>query len=193
MRVGRRAGEARMTVTTAPDPDPYSVPGNTRAVAFARFAAPHLRGKLLDVGCGAASVPLYLALHPLELITGLDPEPADHPFTFHQGTAEFLPFPAASFDTVVCAAALDHLPHASHVGDALREIRRVLRPGGRFVSWETTVPIGEPGDEHHLFRFTDGWLFNRFCDFFDPAVIEWQRVGMRRGCAEVFSVWESQV
>lgn len=180
-------------MTTTLDPETYSIPGNARAAVFAQFAAPHLRGRLLDVGCGAAPVPLYLALHPLELITGLDPEPAEHPFSFHLGHAEQMPFPSGSFDTVVCATALDHLPHASYVSDALKEIRRVLRPGGRFISWETTLPLGQAqdGDEHHRFRFTDDWLFSRFCDFFAPVAIEWRREGMRYGCAEVFSVWET--
>lgn len=179
--------------TLAPvDPDSYSVPGNPRALAFARFASPHLRGHLLDVGCGRAHVPLYLAQHPLELITGVDPEESEHPFRFHVGRAEALLLPAAAYDTVVCATALDHLSHPSYLGDALREIRRVLKPGGRFISWETTAPIGESGgDEHHVFRFTDDLLFTRFCDFFNPVVIEWHRVWLRAGYAEVFSVWET--
>jgi len=42
---------------------------------------------------------------------------------------EHLPFPDHSFDSVFCANALDHMSSPCR---SLREIRRVLRPGGRF-------------------------------------------------------------
>jgi len=44
--------------------------------------------------------------------------------------AEQLPFPDGSFDLVVGHAVLHHLPDVER---ALREVLRVLRPGGRFV------------------------------------------------------------
>ena len=174
-------------------PQDYSVVGNERAERFALFAAAFLRGHILDVGCGAAAVPVYLQsrMHAPQTITGIDPIPAEHPFTFRQAMAEQLPFVPNRFDTVVCATTLDHLAHPSHVPLALREIRRVLKPGGRFVSWETTVPLGDDGaDAQHQFRFTNDWLFHRFADFFRPVVMEWHHAGMRKGCAEVFGVWE---
>lgn len=43
---------------------------------------------------------------------------------------EQLPFPAASFDYVICNHVLEHV---SSVAQALAEVARVLRPGGRFV------------------------------------------------------------
>jgi 2-polyprenyl-3-methyl-5-hydroxy-6-metoxy-1,4-benzoquinol methylase len=44
--------------------------------------------------------------------------------------SEPLPFPASSFDVVVCTEVLEHLRFP---GQALAEIRRVLRPEGRLV------------------------------------------------------------
>jgi|LNFM01.1.fsa_nt_gb SAM-dependent methyltransferase len=41
-----------------------------------------------------------------------------------------LPFPDASFDTVCFVACINHIPERS---EALKEARRVLRPGGRIV------------------------------------------------------------
>ena len=41
-----------------------------------------------------------------------------------------LPFPDASFDTVSFVACINHIPERS---EALKEARRVLRPGGRIV------------------------------------------------------------
>lgn len=50
--------------------------------------------------------------------------------------AEQLPFPDQSFQYVTCMEVLEHLP-AVHRAMTLREIRRVLRPGGRLI---LTVP-----------------------------------------------------
>lgn len=51
----------------------------------------------------------------------------------HLGSAEALPFPAESFDAVVATLVLCSVDDADRV---LREVRRVLRPGGRFLFLE---------------------------------------------------------
>jgi SAM-dependent methyltransferase len=53
---------------------------------------------------------------------------------------ERLPFPAATFDLVVGHAVLHHIPD---VPAALREVLRVLRPGGRFVFAGEPTRIGD--------------------------------------------------
>ena len=78
-----------------------------------------------------------------------------------------LPFPDDSFDQALLVSTLEHigadnarygLPSETDPSsrvDALRELGRVLRPGGRLL---VTVPLGEPGD-HGWFRLddVDGW------------------------------------
>jgi ubiquinone/menaquinone biosynthesis C-methylase UbiE len=47
-----------------------------------------------------------------------------------RGDAERLPFPDETFDVVTCCHSFHHYPHQAH---AVREFRRVLRPGGLLV------------------------------------------------------------
>lgn len=49
---------------------------------------------------------------------------------FVEGQLPQLPFPDASFDTVMCIGVLAYLEHPP---DGMREIRRVLRPGGAAI------------------------------------------------------------
>ena len=52
---------------------------------------------------------------------------------FRLGSAEQLPFPDASFDAYTIAFGIRNV---THIDQALREARRVLRPGGRFLCLE---------------------------------------------------------
>lgn len=102
----------------------------------------HVRApRVLDVATGTGRVPLALLEAPTfnGRVIGVEPAPrmltgaADklrpfhHRAAFVQGTAVPLPFPDASFDAVTCLEALEFLPSDS---DAMREMVRVLRPGG---------------------------------------------------------------
>ena len=76
--------------------------------------------------------------------------PADHPATAVQGDALSLPFDDGTFDRVIASEVLEHIPDDSA---AMRELARVLRPGG---SMAVTVPRCGPevvnwalSDEYH--------------------------------------------
>jgi SAM-dependent methyltransferase len=134
---------------------------------FGGFVAPYLDGIILDIGCGPYAVPLYLQEYPTDHIYGIDPiEPFErHPFTFVRGVAEWLPFPDRSFDVVIAATSLDH---SLSLDRALSEIRRVIKPGGRFLVWDGFVkgsprydpsnPDLAPVDDFHFFHFDEGWF-----------------------------------
>jgi SAM-dependent methyltransferase len=73
------------------------------------------------------------------------------------GDLRALPFPDASFDVLLCVSTIEHVGHdnrvygagderdATGITDALREVRRVLAPGGRAL---ITVPTG--AEEDHV-------------------------------------------
>jgi SAM-dependent methyltransferase len=96
-----------------------------------------LRGRqILDVGCGSGHIAAALAelagpdgrvvavdLRDERVVTG------GYEFRRVDGTA--LPFPDASFDVVVSNHVIEHVGVPTDQLLHLREIRRVLRPGGR--------------------------------------------------------------
>ncbi|HVA11799.1 MAG TPA: class I SAM-dependent methyltransferase [Stellaceae bacterium] len=116
---------------------------------------------VLDVGCGDGALVCAAASRGAEA-TGVDPDPAmlaaartradkdGITAAFLEGRIERLPFPDAAFDVVVSITVLCFVPDASV---AMREMARVLRPGGRLV-------LGELGrwSLWALIRRLRGWL-----------------------------------
>lgn len=101
--------------------------------------------RLLDVGCGTGTFAGMLAATSLRAeVVGLDYSPAmcqvasakarevglRERARFVTGDSEHLPFADASFDFVTCGNSFHHYPHQENV---VAEVRRVLRPGGRFM------------------------------------------------------------
>src|SRR5207245_7720927 len=90
---------------------------------------------VLDLGCGRGGV-VELFWRNVKLAAGLDPDVSSlaehraHNMPVVRGRGEQLPFAGESFDLVVCIWVLEHLRSPEAV---LREVRRVLRPGGHFV------------------------------------------------------------
>jgi ubiquinone/menaquinone biosynthesis C-methylase UbiE len=100
--------------------------------------------RVLDVGCGSGAVTREIARRVGSggRAVGLDPSPAllavardlahetglDDRVEFREGNALRLPFPDGSFDAVVCATVLSHVPKGEA---AVPELVRVLRSGGR--------------------------------------------------------------
>jgi SAM-dependent methyltransferase len=120
------------------------------------------RGKrILEVGCGRGGGAAWMARHlGAEQVVGVDLSEqniasARQAFvlpglSFQPGDAEALPFPEGSFDLVVNVESSHCYPDYPAF---LREVRRVLRPGGvlstsdfrqqdRLLSWEEEVRSG---------------------------------------------------
>lgn len=96
---------------------------------------------LLDIGCNVGELLAYCGeVYPGIRLSGVEINPEafakarqNLPHAVIKGAgAEKLSFPDASFDCVTCIEVLEHIP-AELRQQALSEMRRVLRPGGRLV------------------------------------------------------------
>ena len=113
--------------------------------------------RMLDVGCGTGHTALALAAAGIDT-TGLDltqemlekgralAEQRGLDMAFHQGDAEALPYPNASFDAASSRFAAHHFPDPRR---ALSEILRVLRPNGTFLLSDI-VSYDEPSADTFL-------------------------------------------
>lgn len=126
-----------------------------------KWLRPH--GQLLDIGCGRGGAVEQLS-HPLEKVFGVDPDWQslyEHRLAIQRAQAlTQLPFAASSFDVVLASWLLEHWQHPLA---ELREIRRVLRPGGVLI-------FLTPNRYHPLIRLNQilsrlqsiqRWLVNR--------------------------------
>jgi ubiquinone/menaquinone biosynthesis C-methylase UbiE len=138
---------------------------------------------VLDVGCGAGGMSVLLAeaVGPGGAVTAVDPTPESLEtvrrlaaergvagrMTAQEASLDELPFPDASFDLVWCSRVVHGRPDQLL---AARELRRVLKPGGRLALREGGLQprflpqdtgLTEPGLEERLaalqLRWFAGW------------------------------------
>ncbi len=145
------------------------------AVPYRREVLQQARGEVLEIGFGSGlNLPYYPAhvrkLHTVDVNAGMNPlarkNLARSPIavSYHILDAEQLPFPDASFDTVVSSWTLCSIPR---VDQALAEVYRVLRPQGRFLFVEhgLSPDAGVQKWQHRLTPLqkvmADGCHFNR--------------------------------
>ncbi|XXD11132.1 class I SAM-dependent methyltransferase [Klebsiella sp. R445] len=107
---------------------------------------------VLDMGCGAghasfaaagqvAKVTAYdLSSQMLEVVTQAAQDKGLSNVVTQQGYAEALPFADASFEVVISRYSAHHW---HDVGQALREVKRVLKPGGVVIMMDVMSP-GHP-------------------------------------------------
>ncbi len=148
--------------------------------------------RVLDAGCGSGQFAIALAERGAR-VTGIDLSPemirrardhaADHGFgddiEWRTGDVKHLSDPLAVFDAVYARVLFQFL---ADIPATLRELRRVLKPGGRLLasvpgalspiyraSWMRHLPGGDPGHNYLLpweldyllqeygWRILDGW------------------------------------
>jgi SAM-dependent methyltransferase len=132
------------------------------AAELVKFAQVRPGQKVLDVACGTGVVAVTAARRGAEA-RGLDLSPvllerarhnarvAEVDVEFVEGDAEALPYPDASFDVVL--SQFGHI-FAPRPAVALKEMLRVLKPGGR-IAFSTWPPEHFTG---RMFTFIAGYL-----------------------------------
>jgi ubiquinone/menaquinone biosynthesis C-methylase UbiE len=107
------------------------------------FLGPVAGRRILEVGCGAAQCARWLATQGADVVgfdlsarqlahaRRIDEELGGTPLRLVQADATVLPFADASFDAA--CSAYGAVPFVADSAAVMREVSRVLRPGGRWV------------------------------------------------------------
>jgi ubiquinone/menaquinone biosynthesis C-methylase UbiE len=142
----------------------FRVLGGRKHEAFRRHIVElaALRGneRLLDAGCGTGLMVRHIALqHPACRLHGIDLSPnviaVAHKSTAQRGlepdlrvgSITDLPYPDGAFDVVITNIMYHHLDMVEK-RQAVAEIARVLRPGGRYVAAEFGPRASNPVERH---------------------------------------------
>jgi ubiquinone/menaquinone biosynthesis C-methylase UbiE len=114
--------------------------------------------RVLDVGCGTGTLAIAAKKHvgPSGTVTGVDPAAemieraiakarrSGADVAFRTAAAEDLPYANGTFDVVLSSLMLHHLP--SEIRRAgVKEMRRVLKPGGRLLAIDFGPRSGKRG------------------------------------------------
>jgi ubiquinone/menaquinone biosynthesis C-methylase UbiE len=114
---------------------------NKNLAAYRERVVPEATGRVLEIGIGSGlNLPLY-SPKTVQQVIGLEPSPKllemagrverrGLSVDLVEGSAEEIPLENASVDTVVTTWTLCTIPDAA---SALRQMRRVLKPGGRLL------------------------------------------------------------
>jgi ubiquinone/menaquinone biosynthesis C-methylase UbiE len=163
-----------------PQHEQWQLRGNA-AELYERYVVPYLLGpwalglvelaalqsgeRVLDLACGTGVVARLAAAQvgPTGHVTGLDlnagmlavarslPPPPGTSITWVEGSAVAMDLPDAAFDVIVCQQGLQFFPDQP---TALREMHRVLVPGGRMLLsvWKSAGPyniaVGDALERH---------------------------------------------
>jgi SAM-dependent methyltransferase len=112
--------------------------------------------RVIDLGCGSGrSVDQFRAVNPSIEWVGLDIQGSAEVRARIRNDAQFfsfngvnIPFDSDAFDLVYSKQVLEHVRHPQHL---LREVRRILRPGGYFVGSTSCL---EPYHSRSLWNYT---------------------------------------
>jgi SAM-dependent methyltransferase len=162
------------TTEITSDQIPSDNPIHQRLLKAYVAAAELVKGELLEVGCGEGrgidlmlpNVSRYAAIDKIaEVIAGLRKK---YPTSeFHADHLPPLrPFPDSSFDTVITFQVIEHIENDSFF---LKEIFRVLRPGGIALITTPNRPMSLSRNPWHIREYTADEL-TTLCKKYFPSV-----------------------
>jgi ubiquinone/menaquinone biosynthesis C-methylase UbiE len=129
--------------------------------------------RVLEVGCGSGCLLLELKPRVAEIV-GVDfaQDMLRHldgtGVETHCSEAQDLPFPSASFDKVYCHGVVQYFPDEAYATEAVLEMLRVCRPGGRVLVGDVINGLLEHDyrraalQAHHRGIARLRWLLMRF-------------------------------
>jgi len=138
--------------------------------------------RVLDVGCGTGFFTRVMAEAVTPGGTALGMDPSREAIsrakrltrlancTFSKGMAEALDAPDGSYDVVVSSLMIHHLPETLRP-QAIREMFRVVRPGGRVLIADFRPPTSRIG-RHLIGRVTTPAMKNNPVHLLEPMVRE---------------------
>jgi SAM-dependent methyltransferase len=112
--------------------------------------------RVLDVGSGVKPYFPFFEPYASEFVSVDIANPAAD----LEGAVEDLPVPDGSFDVVICNQVLEH---SADPAQAVRELRRVVAPGGRVLASTHGVQVYHPAPDD-LWRWTHAGLERLFAD-----------------------------
>lgn len=127
-----------------------------RSLLAYHAAAARIGGDVLEIGTGAGYGIEVVAPRARRFVT-VDkhvPDPAllDRPnVEFRQAVVPPLDFPEGSFDCVISFQVIEHIKRDA---EFVREIHRVLRPGGRFIATTPNAPMSLTRNPWHVREYT---------------------------------------
>jgi sarcosine/dimethylglycine N-methyltransferase len=147
--------DSRLTPEQLGTLDQFHTRGLVATAELAKLAGIAADSAVLDIGSGVGGPARFLAATCGCRVTGVDLSDAfveaaryltertgqEDQVSFQSGSALALPFAGGRFDVVL----LQHV--AMNIEDRARlysEVRRVLRPGGRFATYDVVLNAGEP-------------------------------------------------
>ena len=117
---------------------------------------------ILDVGCGNGDLVRYIATHyKPKYIIGIEPalevywdasECSGENWRVQYGDVEHIDFDDNTFDLVISYSTFEHI---NEIDIALNEVKRVLKPYGRFYT--EFMPIWTSAAGHHFLHGKDRW------------------------------------
>lgn len=125
-------------------------------------AARRIGGRVLEIGTGAGYGIEVVAPHAECFIT-IDKHPPGADIfqrpnvEFHEATVPPLDFAANSFDFVISFQVIEHIRRDI---DFVREVRRVLRPNGKFIVTTPNAPMSLTRNPWHVREYTADELHN---------------------------------
>jgi ubiquinone/menaquinone biosynthesis C-methylase UbiE len=185
------------------DPVVRLLGGNAARGALVKRAGLQPGERVLEVGSGTGTLLVMIKRqHPYVSVTGLDPDAralgrarqkadaASVPIQLDRGFSDALPYANGSFDCVFSCFMFHHLKDIDEKQRTLREIRRVLKRGGRLALLDFAPP-----DSHqkgllsrwlHSSHFLEDNTESRILSLIDLAGFADVRTARRSKLAGVF-------